>query len=149
MPKDGGGHVGNHHSPSPDSLLISLIFFPLSFPSAGAHESLRLSLHVPFSTPLFFLQPLVCSFGALIQSPASISFSLPPTGRLCSPITLTVQDATRARACAYCLCACMCVCSSLFEGQVQGPGTPPTCFPHGSGHQRDTRQKQAKKNKNL
>lgn len=84
-------------------------FFPLSFPSAGAHESLRPSLHVPFSTPLFFLQPLVCSFGALIQSPASITFSLPPTVRLCYPITLTVQDATRARACAFCLCARMCV----------------------------------------
>lgn len=145
MPKDGGGHSGYHPSPSLDSLSISLT--PPSFPSLGAHESLRPSLCVfHFSTPLFCLQPLVCSLCApffmhllnLLFSVSSLSPSPPRSlllGKLlCYLITLTVQDG-------------VCVCVSLFERHVQGLGAHPTCYPHGNEQRKKERQMQSQKNK--
>lgn len=116
---------------SPYSLFISLIFFPPRHLPRLALMSLPYDHYrFHFSTPLFFLQPLVCSslcsLLVLIQSPprrllsVSVAFSLPPTGELlCYLITLTVQDVCECVFMGVCvclffsLCACVCVCVCL------------------------------------
>lgn len=139
MPKDGGGHAGHHPSPSLDSLFISLIFPPYHFPRLVLMSLSDHHYMFHFSTPLFFIQPLVCSlcapFAHLFNllpraSSVSIASSLPPAGKLlCYLITLTMQDAVCAR---LFFGGHACVCLSLFEGQVQGLGAHPTRYPHGS-----------------
>lgn len=151
---------------SPYSLFISLIFFPPRHLPRLALMSLPYDHYrFHFSTPLFFLHPLVCSslcsLLVLIQSPprrllsVSVAFSLPPTGELlCYLITLTVQDVCECVFVGVCvclffsLCACVCVCLSVFEGQVQGLGADPTRYPCGTEQQRERRQVQPRKKQN-
>ena len=121
MPKDGGGHAGYHLSFSLFSLHLPHFLSPRHFPRLVLMSLPYDHYRFHFSTPLFFLQPLVCSslcsLLVLIQSPprrllsVSVAFSLPPTEELlCYLITLTVQDVCE---CVF-VCVCVCACSSVY-----------------------------------